>query len=355
MTDVDDGCALPPEVPRLGIERYRLRFRETSPQKAKAPLTAGGRYLGSAWRGTFGRALRETVCVTRLPDCGGCSLVTSCPYPTVFESRTPTKTQKLTRYPRTPNPFVLEPAQRGFDRQNGTLSLGVTLVGTANEHLPYILHALERAGQIGLTTRRATLELLDVHAECSHKAKGETRREWRAMPVPGGEQNNGALDLPTLPSPPPAVKVRLLSPLRIKRNGRLVNVKAFNFRAFAANLMRRISLLTYFFGETAFETDFAEALAQAESVPVSNPQLRWCELWRHSTRQDAKLPMGGLLGSFELKSRKLGLFWPCLWLGQWTHLGKGCTMGLGRYVLETADQQAGEATNHAGWVGPCPL
>ena len=44
--------------------------------------------------------------------------------------------------------------------------------------------------------------------------------------------------------------------------------------------------------------------------------------------------MGGVVGSFDLAGATLGPFWPVLLLGQWTHAGKGCSMGLGRYVLE---------------------
>ncbi len=354
MPEVDDSCALPPDAPRLGVGRYRLRFRETNRQRGNGSLTSDSRYLGSSWRGAFGRALRETVCVTGLPDCGGCALVATCPYPTVFENRTPPKAQKLRRYQRIPNPFVLEPAHKGFDDQDGTLNLGVTLMGRGNAHLPYVLPALERAGRNGLTSRRVALELVDVHAESPPKGPEGTRPGWRQVRTPSDEPRNGILHFAT-PPPPDMVKVRLLSPLRIKRDGRLVGVKAFTFRAFAANLMRRISLLTYFFGETPYETNFADVLARAESVPVRDSQLRWRELRRRSTRQDAEVPMGGLVGSFEVASRSLGLFWPCLWLGQWTHLGKGCTMGLGRYVLETAEQQPEGAASQSGWATPCPL
>ena len=43
--------------------------------------------------------------------------------------------------------------------------------------------------------------------------------------------------------------------------------------------------------------------------------------------------MGGLVGEFELSDIGLKPFWPYLWLGQWTHSGKGTVMGLGRYRL----------------------
>jgi len=43
--------------------------------------------------------------------------------------------------------------------------------------------------------------------------------------------------------------------------------------------------------------------------------------------------MGGLIGEIGLEGADLEPFWPYLWLGQWTHAGKGVVMGLGRYRI----------------------
>jgi CRISPR/Cas system endoribonuclease Cas6 (RAMP superfamily) len=32
----------------------------------------------------------------------------------------------------------------------------------------------------------------------------------------------------------------------------------------------------------------------------------------------------------------LDAFWPYLWLGQWTHAGKGTSMGMGAYTIQPA-------------------
>ena len=161
---------------------------------------------------------------------------------------------------------------------------------------------------------------------------------------------------------PATVRVRLLSPLRIKRHEHLVGAANFDFRAFMSGLLRRISLLTCFFSDTPLETDFACLLRMAESAPVTRPEVRWREWIRHSSRQNTKLQMGGLVGSFELAGSKLEPFWPILWLGQWTHAGKGCSMGLGRYVLEpvrTDSDHAGEERDAVatpnGTPWPAPL
>ena len=393
--------------PMLPLARYRVRFREHLPPGAFSIASPRAGYLGSAWRGAFGHALRKAVCVTRLPACDPCVLLRSCPYPFLFESRTPPGAGKLTRYPRTPGPFVLDPADPRFDTGNGdsTLNLGVTLFGSANDHLPYVVHALEQAGRNGLTARRVTLDMLDVQAESGWLGTGDAgeeagdpadargkngvegrdedegrdeadgtdeagsagdagdpgerddrtsvfeatgcradaemrgsvagREEWTPVFEPGGRLS----PVPVRPpAPPPAlprtVRIRLLTPLRIKRHAHFVGASDFDFRALMGGLLRRISLLTYFFGETPLETDFAGLLRHAESVPVAGRALHWREWTRYSSRQNETLQMGGLVGSFDLAGADLDRFWPILWLGQWTHAGKGCSMGLGRYVLD---------------------
>ena len=342
-------CVLQPALP---LARYRVRFIEHAPDGGYPLTSIRSGYLGSAWRGAFGHALRRTVCVTRLRACDPCVLLRSCPYPFLFESRTPPGAAKLTRYPRTPGPYVLEPADHRFDTRNGTLNLGVTLFGSANDHLPYVVHALDQAGRSGLTARRVELEMLDVQSESRGRDVGDvTERDgWATIFEPGGRLSPVPTEHPDPPPSPSTVRVRLLSPLRIKRHEHLVGAADFDFRAFMSGLLRRISLLTYFFSDTPFETDFGGLLRTAESVPVASRHLRWREWTRRSSRQDTKLQMGGLVGSFELAGSEIAPFWSLLWLGQWTHAGKGCSMGLGRYVLEPLPADVDQAGEEHGAV-----
>ena len=189
----------------------------------------------------------------------------------------------------------------------------------------------------------------------SHDGIGAEHDGWRTIFEPGGRLSPVAAEHRAPPAPPPAVRVRLLTPLRVKRHEHFVGASDFDFRAFTGGLLRRISLLTYFFGETPLETDFAALLRRAESVPVTGCDLHWRELTRHSSRQRAKLQMGGLIGRFELAGPGLLPFWPLLWLGQWTHAGKGCSMGLGRYVLEPLDGDGAiSPPDGASWPAPDP-
>ena len=345
MTNADETTPPSGALPLMKLERYRLRFRERTPrgQPSRQLLRAG--YLGSAWRGAFGHALKQTVCVTGLADCGACALLDSCPYPSIFESRTPPDAKKLKRYPHTPNPYILEPADHGYDLDGETVNLGVTLFGRANGQIPHIIEALKLAGRGGLTARRVQLDLLEVQAE-----RPERGNDWQAA----HDLSNGLGATPCILAPPvpSAIKILLISPLRIRRNERLVGASAFDFRAFAGNLLRRLSLLTNFFGDAPWEADFAGLLRQAESIPVANSDLSWREGSRHSSRQGGKIPLGGLTGAFELESSKLALFWPYIWLGQWTHIGKGCTMGLGRYVVKPVGADDDQSSKPLQWPTP---
>ena len=317
-------------IPQLPLVRYRLRFRGDT-------AALDGRYLGSAWRGAFGRALRRSVCITDLPRCDGCSLLEHCAYPRTFEKRTPADAQKLRRYPTTPNPYVLAPA-------HDATSLNVTLFGAANDDAPAILQALQQAARAGLTSHHVVLEHHETQAE-TPEGHG-----WTTIQHEGGSLRSAPVYTvapPQTASPPTALRVRLLSPLRIRFDGHYVGPRQLSFRAFAANLLRRASLLTYFFGKQPLEAPFAALLDEAADVRIEDADLRWREGARRSSRQRARIPMGGIVGSMVATGPVVSALWPCLWLGQWTHIGKGCTMGLGRYVLEPVNTNGGEC-----WHGP---
>ena len=343
---------LPKQNPVLPLARYRLRFEVTDGADSSDWLQE--RYLGSAWRGAFGKVLRNTVCITRQPICDGCALLNSCPYPQIFEKRPPAGAEKLTRYPRTPGPYVLAPAIPGYDfTGQASLQLGLTLFGSANQQLPYVVHALDQAGQRGLTSRKIRLQLKDVQFAMEPQTE-----DFRQQGVPQddpGERNpsernqaNGWKEIyrsgkklsppspwaPGIPALPDSVRIRLLSPLRLRRDNRILGAEAIDFSAFISSLIRRISMLTYFFSSTPLETDFAGLARLARKAEIGDRDLKWCGLKRFSQRQRRQIPMGGLVGEFELETGKLKPFWPYLWLGQWTHVGRTCSMGLGRYVVE---------------------
>jgi hypothetical protein len=79
-------------------------------------------------------------------------------------------------------------------------------------------------------------------------------------------------------------------------------------------------------------------------VSSASPSLRWSEWTRFSSRQNTTMQMGGLVGAIALEGSGLAAFWPALWLGQWVHVGKGTSFGLGKYRLRQPDGADPEPT-----------
>lgn len=306
----------------LPVACYRLHF--IAQEAVRLPA-----YAGSAWRGVFGRALRRLVCVTREPACPACLLYRSCIYPYLFETPPDPAAGKLRKYPAAPHPYVLRPGAGGAHPAGATVQVDMVLFGQSNRHLPYVLHAFDQAGQRGVGQGDGRLALAQV-------AQQTPAGDWRPIYRPGESLQPSP---PIAPEPPPCparLTLVVQTPLRLRQAEKLLGPDAFQVGALFANLVRRISLLTTFHADAPLTADFAELSRAGWTLQPRSTRLHWHEWVRYSSRQDALLQMGGLVGEIELDGAGLEPFWPYLWLGQWTHAGKGAVMGLGGYRIERA-------------------
>ncbi|MDR2218961.1 MAG: CRISPR system precrRNA processing endoribonuclease RAMP protein Cas6 [Methylobacillus sp.] len=71
-----------------------------------------------------------------------------------------------------------------------------------------------------------------------------------------------------------------------------------------------------------------------QSFVVRGEFINWWHWARYSSRQQRKMVLGGMVGTRKL-SGDLTPFLPFLHIGQWLHVGKGATFGLGGYHLYT--------------------
>lgn len=311
--------------PHLPLARYRLHF------EAMADVSLP-HFAGSTWRGALGPALKNLVCVTRLPECAPCALLHVCAHAYVFETPPPAHTEKMRKYPAVPHPFVLNPPVGSLKLQAGVgYVLELVLFGHGNRHLPYLLHALERAGRQGLGKGRSRMRL--------DSAERETRvgsGHWQCIYQPGGPIDNAPPAAPPVPPllPSGVVRIDLLTPLRLRREGRPVRPDAFRFVDLFTSLLRRVSMLTYFHTDHPLETDFAGLTQKACEVEWDDSQMAWRSWNRYSSRQQREVAMDGLMGHLVLPAQDLAPFWPYLWLGQFIHVGAGTSMGQGRLRVE---------------------
>ncbi|MEY3879207.1 MAG: hypothetical protein RIQ94_2 [Pseudomonadota bacterium] len=306
--------------PNISVKTFRFYFKTESQIRLPA-------FPGSAWRGALGHALKKTVCVVRNQPCNACLLKNACAYSIVFETPPPSNAQKMRKYTAAPHPFVLKfPTNHGDF--NTDYHFDVLLFGNGQRYLPYLIHAFKTAGQTGIGGHRQVFNLHQVD---------DINSTGQASALYHNDELNPALpaDPIELPEVPQQIKITFVTPLRLVQESQLITETEFDFGVFFSTLLRRQSMLSYFHTDTPLETDFADLTQHAKTVHFENPQLEWFDWTRYSSRQTAEINMGGLVGSVTLRLHDLEVFWPYLWLGQWTQVGKGTSMGMGAYTIET--------------------
>ena len=228
-------------------------------------------------------------------------------------------------------PLTISPVPSNCDRvgalpTGALLTLEVTLFGHGNRYLPYVIRAFEQAGERGLGRHHSRVSLQRVEQATDNAWQDILTADARLKPLPAS--------VPATPPCPQRLSLILETPLRLKAEGRNLTQDRFQFAPLFSNLLRRISMLTTFHTDTPLATDFAGLSRAARTVAATRMRLRWHDWTRYSTRQDALMQLGGLLGDIDIAGADLTPFWPYLWLGQWTHAGKATSMGLGRYRIK---------------------
>lgn len=303
----------------LPVARYRLEFEVTAPLHLPA-------YAGSTLRGAWGGALRASSCLTRQPTCEACPLLQTCPYVAIFETRPPDGgAPSLHDFTQVPKPYVIEPPEMGErDYAPGErLIFHIVLAGRALDHLALILWAHIKAFRRGVGRGDGKAELIRV-VHC-----GE--RETVVLEGADGAILDHAPTVPPAPNLTHNVTLHLTTPLRLQTNGRRATVEEHTARKLLMALVRRIALLSEFHGAGRLQLDFSALARQAETIE-SRKNLRWQDWTRYSNRQQKKMNLGGVVGEWQFTG-DLTPFAPFLHLGQWLHVGKEASFGLGGYRL----------------------
>ncbi|HYN79577.1 MAG TPA: CRISPR system precrRNA processing endoribonuclease RAMP protein Cas6 [Lamprocystis sp. (in: g-proteobacteria)] len=288
-------------------------------------------YAGSTWRGLLGHGLRRTACVTRQPTCAGCLLIHQCVYSLIFETPPPPDAD-LAGFTALPHPFVLDidPQAPRHYQPGEPLPLGITLIGAAISQVPYLIQALREAGQQGLGREHGRFTLESVTRETTPGAG-----TWDRVYDAGSGTYRPAPEAPLTPPPAPdRVRLRLLTPLRIKHDARFVVPAHFTLADLLRHLYNRLQRLALMYGGQPQTFDWPTATALLGGLRLHDPALRWHDWTRYSSRQHTLMQLGGLLGDLTIEGPALPDLWPVLWVGQWTHIGKGTAFGLGAYRLE---------------------
>lgn len=317
----------------LPIARYRISARVLD-----ALLLP--HYSGSLLRGQFGAALRRLSCMTRQPTCSGCPLQATCPYTRIFEAPAPLQ-HALQRFNAIPNAYVVEPpaplprtTQLSPERwlQPGQeLVFHMVLVGQALEQLPLVIVAWQRALAQGLTSSRSRLQLEQVQWQ---DAAGQLHPVWSADTAEI-QPHAAHLSIPALPAATHSLQLHIHTPLRLQRQGQALSPQNLTPRTLISAIARRTALMLEFHADQHHWGCQVPTSTSAAEQLRDQRQLQWFHWTRYSSRQQREMALGGVIGTWHLSGPPdvLSHLWPWLWLGQWLHVGKNASFGLGGYRL----------------------
>lgn len=331
----------------LPIARYLLTAR------VQQPLSLPD-YAGSLLRGQFGAALRNVACMTRQPTCPGCPLIQTCPYTRIFEAPPPPKgSHALQNFSQIPNPYLIEPPTPGarvLDADDD-FEFHLVLVGHAIEQLPLIIFALQRALLQDLSKARVPTDLLQVDWLDEH---GTAHPIWHM-------EHPTLLTHPATLTPPAGISIdtktiaacadstsskglndaqitlHIHTPMRLQSQGKPLGLGQLTPRALLYAIARRTALMMEFHAGLDGWGEAAQHIRNLSQTLTDTQDLHWFDWTRYSSRQQQEMTLGGVLGRWTLHgdADTLAQIAPWLWLGQWLHVGKNATMGMGCYTLAT--------------------
>jgi len=285
-------------------------------------------WLTSTLRGGFGTVFKKIVCINRNSTCEECILRNRCAYCYLFESLLPENTSILKKISNVPKPFILEEPEQPRAKE---ITFKLLLIGKAIDYLPYFIFTFDRLGKIGLGKKKNKYLLESVTSEGKNQIyNGRTMILSKTLSVLRAKEFIEKAEGKSLRR----VILEFLTPTRIKSSGHLTT--SLPFPLLVTNLLRRLSLLAYFHcgGENTEAESVRALIKEAQNVRVVKNNLKWYDLERYSTRQKTHLKMGGFKGMVQYEGN-LKSFLPYLYLGEYLHVGKNTTFGLGKYRIVT--------------------
>ncbi len=254
-------------------------------------------FTGSMLRGTFGYALKRVTCINPSYSCDGCFAKDNCLYYNFFEKQ---------------NSF--HPYRFDVKLNSETFDFSLYIFSSATKNLPFILSALHKMiTENGLgkeKIRFKNLEILvnkqPIYSNGEFKKLENTPKEFQ------------------LDSYCRNVKIKLLTPLRIKKKNKLLREDLE-----LEDILRSI----YQREQELISGKRVHSLNYTPKVGTTLKLLQYKQLRRKSNRQKQILRIDGLIGemvatNIDKESYRL------LKLGELIGVGKQTVMGLGKIEIE---------------------
>ena len=280
------------------------------------------------WHGVFGRALRELSCVRPGIACSDCDVLFECAYSKLFSAPRPPETEVMRRYTTVPVPHVFHvPPEYPRALVNGQpVSLGLVLVGSANDACDLMIQAMAEAGAGGLGAGRTQLWLQQVEQHVPGRDDA-----W-LLAAKGQIHDAQPPAMPLLPPAPQRLRLHFLT--AYKASGGQQGPHPVDVERLLMAIVRRVSLLQYFYTGRRLEAAFDQLKLAAQRVGVLGCRIQRQRAARYAAGHGRQVDHSGLVGDIDLDLGGCEALWPYLHLGQWLNVGKSASMGFGDFMVE---------------------
>jgi len=284
----------------------------------------------SVWRGTLGHALRTLLCHTPQQSCGHCLLRRKCAFSIVFENSYMREHQKGPLSVEPPPPITLySVSPSGHYHEGDTLSIELVLIAEQQAILPAIVSALDRVvlqfkGQEAVTASLS--EVTHIKETTQFSQQPIWNGNWQ-LPNSIASQ----IDMPEWLLRNDRVRLRWLTPAVLKHRGAPIT-ENLTLQQMMTMLLRRFTLLQSYWTQQNLPNsdEISDWLSAIEQVQL---QFKPWAGTRRSRQQNRHMHFQGIAGEAEIETQSIQHLLALLWMGQWLHLGKGASFGMGRYQL----------------------
>ena len=277
-------------------------------------------FKNSALRGGMGKMLMEFSCLGD-GNCDDCKYFHDCIVDKVMYSKLKYKPDFIAN--ETSVGYILECFDKKTNYKKGELlKFNLILFGDTIRYISYFIYAFDVLGKKGIGKYYSKYKLEKVLSENGREIfiNGEIIKNNILVKKVSDyivERKKQLLNVPS-------VIMNFISPFRYKYQGHYKSKIDINDLDIALN--RRINILN------AYEGIRDEINIKCNNCSFTSENLNWSENQRYSSRQDAKMKLGGVEGSISLNINNED-FLELLIAGELVHIGKNSSFGLGKYIL----------------------
>lgn len=281
---------------------------------------------GNTIRGGFGTHLKRLCCSDFSKECSTCDNAEHCAYCYLFETVISVYSRIMKKYTNAPHPYIFEHCLNtsGVVKKGDFEDFSITLIGNANEYFVNIFIALKELGAKGFGKDKVKFDIKSIVSDDGCIIYNQQSTIFGSVPA------CKTIDLTRQLKSENSFTLKFITPLRYKKEGKISS--NFVFADFFKTLLRRIKLVLFFHCGTEIDCFPDEIYETAESIEIIDNNTCWKNQMRFSTRQKQRIPLDGLIGSIKCRGN-IGALLPYLKAGEYLHVGKNASFGLGRYEL----------------------